>query len=147
MKAFRFSLEAILELRRRAQEEAALALASVRRRLAQLEKEHERQVRKIQNLRETIGKQRLAGVVAGKEKGFREALRHEEIALGELAKNVTSAGEEEAAARAALLKARMNAEALEELKVRRKEKFDREWERKEEKQLQEIADAAFSRRP
>lgn len=146
MKAFRFSLEPVLELRQQASDRAARDLAVVCRRRADLECEQRRIHALMQDLQDCVRKRRAAGAAAWEERGFRGAILQQEEATAECRKNLDKVREEEWSARNALSKARLALKAIERLKVRRKDRFIRECERSEDRQIQEIADMAVARR-
>jgi len=146
MKAFRFSLEPVLELRRQAGERAALDLAVVCRKRIDLERERDLADARMEELRADVRERRAAGAAAWEEWGFRGAILRQEEAITECDKNLDRLREEERTAREALSKARVAWKALERLKARRKDRFMQEWERGEEREIQEIAGRAAARR-
>lgn len=145
MKRFRFDLEAVLTLRERRRDEAARTLAAICRERAARAAERDRFAEGLERLRGSVRDRRLAGTAAWEEGAFREAIVFEEEKIERCERELREIDGRERSAREELIRARMDFKKLEHLKERRRRRYLEEWRRKEERECQEIADAAFAR--
>jgi flagellar export protein FliJ len=143
VKRFTFPLEAVFELRKRAQDLSAQALASVAAERAVAERACRALGASIDGLRLAHGDRRRAGALAGEEKAVRQTLVYEEEKLAQREAELGERVEREAAARERLARDRLEVKRLERLKERGRERFLLEREKREERELQEAAAAGF----
>lgn len=137
MKVFKFKLDAILNLKNLAKNEALQTYVVFQQKRRTLEDQAEKSTEKIYDLRRKIDNQRQSLSVAHKNAYYLEVLDHEQLKLTLTKEKISQAKKEEKAALQYYLILKKEEEIIKKMKFNIKKKHDSAAQLSEQKDLEE----------
>lgn len=147
MRVFHFRLQALLNLREQAREEALAAYANS---ISAREREEEEEVaaaRRLEQNREAMAARREGGFTGAEQSAYLRAVDSAKNALVRQRAKVARAKRSEERARVSFLEADGAVKSLDRLKGRRREEHFRSEMKKEEHELEDVIGARYALRP
>lgn len=137
MKVFKFKLDAILNLKNLAKNEALQSYVVFQQKRRTLEDQAEKSMEKIYDVRRKIDNQRQSLSVAHKNAYYLEVLDHEQLKLTLTKEKISQAKKEEKAALQYYLILKKEEEIIKKMKFNIKKKHDSAAQLSEQKDLEE----------